>query len=209
MQFRSAVPAAILVVWLLALMVAAAACGTTAEEMPVASLDEAALFHSTSTETATAERTEPGVPDGPLVDMARLDGPAVQGYARKYGVTPEQAAEIIKWQAAVNEQLGLVISIAGPRYAGARFLPPEENDGEAVVEIYIADPTEEDVAAVARLDGARLVEAIGGMEEIERIAAEAVAIEQEKYPGARVSAKVDPASGEVEIFVDDFPVLDD
>jgi hypothetical protein len=143
-----------------------------------------------------------------MIDMARLDGPAVQGYAAKHGVTPEQAQQIINWQAEVNQQLGRVTSVAGPRYAGARFLPPEENGGEAIVAIYIADPTDEDIATVAQLEGAILVEAIGGMDELDQIVAEAAAAAQAEYPDAWVSVVIDPATGEVEVS-HDHVVLDE
>jgi hypothetical protein len=143
-----------------------------------------------------------------MIDMARIDGPAVQGYAARHGVTPEQAREIIIWQAEVNEQLGRVTSVAGPRYAGARFLSPEENDGQAIVAIYIADPTAEDIAAVAKLDGARLVEAIGGMDELDQIVAEAAAAAQAEHPDAWISVVIDPTTGEVEVTWD-YVVLDE
>lgn len=162
----------------------------------------------TTTGLPTDDTGNSGPPHGPMIDMARIDGPAVQGYADKHGVTPEQAREIIIWQAEVNQQLARVTSVAGPRYAGARFLPPEENGGEAIVAIYIADPTAEDIAAVAKLDGSILVEAIGGMEELDQIVAEAAAVAQAEHPDAWVSVVIDPATGEVEVSYD-YPVLDE
>lgn len=150
----------------------------------------------------SAVSDEPGnsdSPDSPSLDLARLDGPAVQGYAAKHGVTPEQAQAIIIWQAEVAAQLDQVVRTAGPRYAGARFLPPEDNNGEAVVAIYIADPTEEDYAAVTKLDGAILVEAIAGMDQLDQIVAVALADAQAENPNSHVSVIIDPATGEVEI----------
>jgi len=143
-----------------------------------------------------------------MIDMARIDGPAVQGYANKHGVTPEQAQQIINWQAEVSQQLGRVTSVAGPRYAGARFLPPEENGGEAIVAIYIADPTDEDIAAVSKIDGAIVVEAIGGMDELDQIVAGAAAAAQAEHPDAWVSVVIDPATGEVEVYYE-YAVLDE
>lgn len=188
-------------------MAGVAACSTAVEEAPAVNREQAASQTAT-TEPPAAESAQTGLPDGPMIDMARLDGPAVQGYAEAYGITSERAAEIINWQAEITEQLGRVKSVAGPRYAGASFLPPGKNGSEAVVEVYIAEPTEEDYAAVAQLDRARLVEAIGGMEEIDRIAAAAAATARDEYPNAWISVAVDPATGEVDVSVD-YPVLDD
>lgn len=131
--------------------------------------------------------------------MARIDGPAVQGYAAKHGVTPEQAQAIVIWQAEVATQLDQVVRTAGSRYAGARFLPPEDNNGEVIVAMYIADPTEEDYAAVVKLDGAVLVEAIAGMDQLDQIVADAAAEAQADHPNSHVSVVIDPATGEVEI----------
>ncbi|MCP4964772.1 MAG: hypothetical protein GY926_06010 [bacterium] len=163
---------------------------------------------TTTTTTLTPLETDTGAtgpPDGPMIDMARIDGPAVQGYANKHGVTPERAQEIISWQAEISEQLGRVRSAAGSRYVGAAFLPPEENDGQAIVEIYIFEPTEEDFAAVSKLTGARLVEAIGGREVLDQIEAEARAAAQAEHPGfiVDVSVDVDPATGEVTIRIEE------
>jgi hypothetical protein len=136
---------------------------------------------------------------GGTLDMARIDGPAVQGYAAEHGVTPEQAQAIIIWQAEVTAQLDDVASTAGFRYAGASFLPPEENDGKAIVAIYIADPTEEDYAAVAKIDGATLVKAVAGMDELNQMVADAVAAAQAEHPDTHVDAVIDPATGDIEI----------
>ena len=52
----------------------------------------------------------------PLVDMSHPDGAAAQGYAAKFGVTPEKASATIRWQAvaiaAVNNLANWSGSIA-------------------------------------------------------------------------------------------------
>lgn len=171
----------------------------------VAPTTVAAAPATSTTSSPGSESTVPDQPgqsdslESPALDMARLDGPAVQGYAAKHGVTPEQAQAIIIWQAEVTGQLDQVVRSADSRYAGARFLPPEDNNGEAIVAIYIADPTDDDYAAVAKLDGAVLVEAIAGMDHLDQIVADALAEAQAEHPNAQVSVVIDPATGQVEI----------
>jgi len=140
--FRTAAVVAMLV----ALAMAASACTTPSDTM------------TTDTSGALAGADEPGPVDGPILDMADVNGSAAQGYAGKHDVTPERAREIIIWQAEVIEQMGRVTSSAKDRYMGSRFLPPEEHNGEAIVAFFIIDPTDDDYAAVAKINGGCLVE---------------------------------------------------
>lgn len=194
----------------LVILVFVAACGSRA--VPEANsgtvattttlpASDSQISTTSSTVVTSGAADEPSIEDpldSPALDMARIDGPAVRGYAAQHGVTPEQARAIIIWQAEVTAQLDQVVTTAGARYAGARFLPPENNDGEAIVAIYIADPTHDDYAAVAQLDGAILVEAVAGMDQLDDMVADAREQAQAENPNTHVSVIIDPATGEVE-----------
>lgn len=108
--------------------------------------------------TRVAEGTIVEDEPGPMLDFARPDGAAATGYAAKHGVTPEQASEIIRWQAEVNQALGGLAAGWGDRFVDARFLGPDETDsGRAELVVQLVDPTADDATSVQHLDGAGTV----------------------------------------------------
>lgn len=108
--------------------------------------------------TRVAEGTIVEDDPGPMLDFARPDGAAATGYAANHGVTPEQASEIIRWQAEVNQSLGGLAAGWGDRFVDARFLGPDETDsGRAELVVLLVDPTPDDADSVQHLDGAGTV----------------------------------------------------
>ncbi len=143
----------------------------------------------------------PGEEDLPYLEFSRPDGTPAQTYARMHGVTPEEASEILDWQAAVNRRLPRVIARIGDRYALAELVHPDESeDGVPYVRVYVADPTPEDVAAVAGLPGkAVVVGAVGGRAELEALEQAALAEALANGLGPDLDIQVDPVTGEVTI----------
>ena len=120
-------------------------------------------------------------------------------------MTPEEASEIIDWQAQVNLRLPGVIARIGDRYALSEFVDPDESeDGKPYVRVYIADPTPADVAAVATLPGkVVVVGAVGGRAELEALEQAALAEALASGLGPNLDIEVDPVTGEVTITEED------
>jgi len=133
------------------------------------------------------------------VSFSRPDGAAARGYARKHGVSPERASEILDWQANVNSDLPSIAEELGPRYAGAKFSDTDE--GPSVL-VYVYRPDSSDELLVGDLPGdARLVPSVDDAPGLERRLSAAMAAAQAFDPAHRVGGTIDPATGEIALKV--------
>lgn len=177
-------------------LLAIAACAGPGSTLPT----EFTPVAETLTTTTTTSNPGNQPPDGPMLDMARPDGPAATGYAEAHGVTPEQASEIIRRQAEIAEGLPAVVRMAGDRYVGSRAVHPDENTqqpGEAMFIIYIFEPTDEEIDAAHAL-GADVVveEAFADRPTLDALEADAYAEASAENPGMAIEVSIDPVTGE-------------
>ncbi len=139
----------------------------------------------------------------PFVSMNRPDGPAARGYAAQFGISAEEASDIIALQARINSELpGLAASLDG-EYVGAEFVHPSDSvSGWLETKIYVSEGSADDAQRVDSLTGASHFVPAANSAAAGELAVEAAGRSaMAASPGAEIDVTLDIETGIVSVEV--------